>query len=122
MHRLPGPIPPPDIFVSNEGMIPDLPPGEGPVQFDLDAAMPVRDKVPGLGHAIEVRAYRSSGVLHCDWWYDVRRLQRATVEALVEHFPIALTELVEEAIASSRADSELGGATEELALVDLSAE
>jgi phthiocerol/phenolphthiocerol synthesis type-I polyketide synthase E len=118
--RILGPIPPPDIFVSNEGMIPELPSGEGPVQFDLDAAMPVRDKVPGLGHAIEVRLYRSSGVLHVDWWYDIRRLQRAKVEALVNHFPIALTELMEEAIA--RADSESGGATEELALVELSAE
>jgi phthiocerol/phenolphthiocerol synthesis type-I polyketide synthase E len=120
--RLLGPIPPPDIFVANEGMIPDLPPGEGPVQFDLDAAMPVRDKVPGLGHAIELRVYRCSDVLHCDWWYDVRRLQRATVEALVAHFPIALTELLDEAIASGRAEIESGGATEELALVELSAE
>ena len=120
--RLLGPIPPPDIFVSNEGVIPDLQPGEGPVQFDLDAAMPVRDKVPGLGHAIEVRVYRSSAVLHCDWWYDIRRLQRSTVEALVAHFPIALDELIAEAMASSRAESEPDGATEELALVDLSAE
>ncbi len=116
-----GPIPTPDIFLSNEGTVPDLPPGEGPVRFDVDSAMPVRDKVPGLGHAIEVRVYRCSEVLHCDWWYDVRRLQRPTVEALVERFQIALTELIEEAIASSRAASELGGATE-LALVDLSAE
>jgi len=120
--RILGPIPPPEIFVSNEGVIPDLPSGEGPVQFDLDAAMAVRDKVPGLGHAIEIRVYRSSGVLHVDWWYDIRRLQRATVEALVEHFPIALTELLEEAIAQSTAESELAGATEELGLVDLSAE
>jgi phthiocerol/phenolphthiocerol synthesis type-I polyketide synthase E len=120
--RVLGPIPPPDIFVSNEGMIPDLAAVEGPVQFDVDAAMPVRDKVPGMGHAIEVRVYRSSGVLHVDWWYDIRRLQRATVEALVEQFPIALTDLIEEAIASSRAESELSGVPEELALVDLSAE
>src|SRR5271165_1929063 len=120
--RILGPLPQPEIFVSNEGIIPDLPSGEGPVQFDLDAAMPVRDKVPGLGHAIEIRVYRSSGLLHVDWWYDTRRLERATVDALVEQFPIALTELIEEAIALSPGESELAGATEELALVDLSAE
>jgi phthiocerol/phenolphthiocerol synthesis type-I polyketide synthase E len=117
-----GPIPPPDILVSNEGMIPDLPSGDGPVQFDLDAAMPVRDKLPGLGHAIEVRVYRSSGVLHVDWWYDVRRVERAKVEALAEQFPIALTALMDEAIASARAEADLGGAPPEPGLVDLSAE
>jgi phthiocerol/phenolphthiocerol synthesis type-I polyketide synthase E len=120
--RILGPISPPDIFVSNEGMIPDLPSGEGPIEFDLDAAMPVRDKVPGLGHAIELRVYRSSGGLHVDWWYDTRRLQQAKVEALAERFLAALTELIEEAMSSSRAASESGGATEELGLVDLSAE
>lgn len=118
--RLLGPIPPPDIYVCNEGMIPELPVGEGPVQFDLDVAKTVRDKVPGLGHAIELRAYRAAGVLHCDWWYDSRRIPRHTVEALVDHFPLALTELVAQALASSRAES--GGATLELDLVDLSAE
>jgi phthiocerol/phenolphthiocerol synthesis type-I polyketide synthase E len=117
-----GPVPPPDIFVSNEGIIPDLPPGDGPVQFDLDAAMSVRDKVPGLGHALEVRLYRSAGLLHVDWWYDSRRLQRAAVEALVEHFPVALGELIDEAMASILTEGELGGTTEELGLVDLSAE
>jgi len=117
-----GPIPPPDILMSNEGMIPDLPSGDGPVQFDLDAPMPLRDKLPGLGHAIEVRVYRSSGVLHVDWWYDVRRVERAKVEALAEQFPIALTVLMDEAIASTRAEADLGGVTSELGLVDLSAE
>jgi phthiocerol/phenolphthiocerol synthesis type-I polyketide synthase E len=115
-------IPPPDIFLSNEGMIPDLPPGDGPVQFDLDTAMSVRDKVPGLGHALEIRVYRSAGQLHVDWWYDSRRLQREAVEALAGHLPIALSELIDEAMASIRADGELGGTTEELGLVDLSAE
>jgi phthiocerol/phenolphthiocerol synthesis type-I polyketide synthase E len=120
--RILGPIPPPDIYVSNEGMIPDLPSGEGPVQFDLDAAMPVRDKVAGRGHAIEIRIYRFSGVLHVDWWYDVRRVKKAQVETLAERFPITLTELVDEAIASTSAEPDLGGAPSELGLVDLSAE
>jgi phthiocerol/phenolphthiocerol synthesis type-I polyketide synthase E len=117
-----GPIPSPDILVSDEGMIPDLPSGDGPVQFDLDAAMPVRDKLPGLGHAVEVRVYRCSGVLHVDWWYDVRRVERAKAEALAEQFPIALAELMDEAIASTRAEADLGGVHSELGLVDLSAE
>jgi phthiocerol/phenolphthiocerol synthesis type-I polyketide synthase E len=120
--RLLGVIPTPDIFLNNEGMIPDLPPREGPVQFDLDSSMPVRDKVPGLGHAIEVRVYRAAGVLHCDWWYDTRRLPTATVEALVTQFPVALNELITEAIATSRSEAESDGATGELALVDLSGE
>ncbi|OOK83899.1 phthiocerol synthesis polyketide synthase type I PpsE domain protein [Mycobacterium kansasii] len=38
--------------------------------------MPVRETIPGLGHAIELRAYRSGGSLHLDWWYDTRRIPR----------------------------------------------
>jgi phthiocerol/phenolphthiocerol synthesis type-I polyketide synthase E len=120
--RILGLVRPPDIFMCNEGVIPDLPAGDGPVQFDVDAAMPVRDKLPGLGHAIEMRVYRSSAGLHVDWWYDTRRMQRQRAEALLERFPVVLTELIEEAMASGRADSGLGANTEELTLVDLSAE
>lgn len=116
--RLLGSVPPPDILLSFVGTIPDLPPAGGPVQIDLDAAMPVRDKIPGLGHAIELRAYRHGGALHLDWWYDTRRLQRTTVEALMEYFPVALTELMTSASTSSDADT--GTGTETLALVDLS--
>ena len=82
--------------------------------------MPVRDKVPGLGHAIEVRAYRSSDGLHVDWWYDTRRMERAKVEALAERFPATLTELVAEAMVSGRLEEP--EASVELGLVDLSAE
>jgi phthiocerol/phenolphthiocerol synthesis type-I polyketide synthase E len=117
-----GALAPPDIFVSNQGAIPDLPPGQGPVQFDIDTAMPVRDKVAGLGHAIEMRLYRSSSGLHVDWWYDTRRVAPAKMEALVERFPVALGDLVGEATASGSADGGPGGVTVELGLVDLSAE
>ncbi|OBH88808.1 type I polyketide synthase [Mycobacterium sp. E2733] len=120
--RLLGAIPPPDVFVSYEGVIPDLPPGEGPVEFIDDFAMPVRDKVSGLGRAIELRVYRWGDALHADWWYDTRRIQRSQVETLAEHFPAALTELVQEAMASARADGQADGFSEEVALVDLSAE
>lgn len=112
----------PDIYISNEGMIPDLPSAGAPVEVDVDTAMPVRDKIPGLGHPIEVRVYRSSGGLHVDWWYDTRRMQRAKVEAFAERFPVALMELAREAMVSSRADGRFGAQTQELGLVDLSAE
>ena len=98
---------PADIFFSYVGTIPELPPAEGPVQFDMDPAMPVREMLPGLGHAIELRVYRTSGLLHLDWWYDTRRLERATVAELMEQFPVALSELIQEAIASTDARGEM---------------
>ena len=57
-------------------MIPELPSVDAPVQFDSDMTMPVRETIPGLGHAIELRTYRSGGLLHLDWWYDTRRIPR----------------------------------------------
>jgi phthiocerol/phenolphthiocerol synthesis type-I polyketide synthase E len=112
--------PHPDVFFSYIGTIPELPAMEGPVQFDMDAAMPAREVLPGLGHALELRVYRSAGVLHLDWWFDTRRLQRAEVKALAEQFPVSLTELTQEAIASADTDDEMTADYEEFALVDLS--
>jgi phthiocerol/phenolphthiocerol synthesis type-I polyketide synthase E len=120
--RLLGLVASPDIFLCNEGMIPDLPSAGGPVEVDVDTSMPVRDKVPGLGHAIELRVYRSTGGLHIDWWYDRRRIQRAKVEALGEHFPAALIELAKEAMVTERTDDESSSSSVELGLVDLSSE
>jgi phthiocerol/phenolphthiocerol synthesis type-I polyketide synthase E len=117
--RLLGAVRPADIFFSHLGAIPDLPAGqspEAPVQFDSDLALPLREAVPGLGHAIELRVYRYSGALHVDWWYDTRRLGRTDVESLSRHFSAALLELTTEAIAETEIDS----AEDELALVDLS--
>ncbi|WP_123029267.1 type I polyketide synthase [Mycolicibacterium stellerae] len=113
---------PAEIYLSNQGMIPDLPSTGGPVEVDVDTAMSVRDKVPGLGHPIEVRVYRSSGGLHVDWWYDTRRVQRAKVEALTERFGVAIMEVVREAMVTRRAEDESSSASVELGLVDLSAE
>jgi phthiocerol/phenolphthiocerol synthesis type-I polyketide synthase E len=110
----------PDIFLSYVGTIPELPPAQGPVQFDIDTAMPTRETLPGLGHAIELRVYRTSGLLHLDWWFDTRRIEPATVESLMEHFPIALGEMISEAIASATAEDETTEDYEEFALVDLS--
>jgi len=82
--------------------------------------MPVRDPIPGLGHAIELRVYRHSGVLHLDWWYDSRRLQQARVEALAQRFPLALRVLIQDAIEAIPDDDGIGSEPVELALVDLS--
>jgi phthiocerol/phenolphthiocerol synthesis type-I polyketide synthase E len=83
--------------------------------------MPVRETIPGLGHAFEVRVYRFSGALHVDWWYDTRRVERATVEALAQHYPVALTELTRQVSESISGDSRADGALAALTLVDLSA-
>jgi phthiocerol/phenolphthiocerol synthesis type-I polyketide synthase E len=78
--------------------------------------MPVREALPGLGHPIELRVYRSAGALHLDWWYDTRRIEAAMAQSLAEGFSIALMELIREALAEDEIDS----ASEDLALVDLS--
>jgi phthiocerol/phenolphthiocerol synthesis type-I polyketide synthase E len=113
-----------DIHFRYAGAIPQLPPIDAAVQFDSDAASilgPVRDTIPGLGHAIEFRVYRHSGMLHLDWWYDTRRVQSAQAEALAQRFPIALRELIGDAISAVPDDTALGSQPVELALVDLSA-
>lgn len=110
---------PADIFFSYVGTIPDLPSlssDDAPVQLDADTAMPVREAVPGLGHAVELRVYRAAGVLHLDWWYDVRRIGSATAESLADGFSSALMDLIHEVIA----EDELDSAEDELTLVDLS--
>jgi phthiocerol/phenolphthiocerol synthesis type-I polyketide synthase E len=89
---------------------------DAPIQLDADTAMPVREALPGLGHAVELRVYRTSGALHLDWWYDTRRLDPTDVESLARHYPAALMELTRAALA----EDETASADEELALVDLS--
>jgi len=117
--RLLGAIRPADILFSHVGTIPEVPSvlsGDTPVQLDSDTAMPVREAVPGLGHAMELRVYRTSGALHLDWWYDTRRLGPTDAESLAREFPNALMDLAREALA----EDELDSASEEMALVDLS--
>lgn len=110
--------PPSDIFFSYVGTVPELSSGEGPVQFDIDTA--VRETLPGLGHALQLRVYRTAGLLHLDWWYDRRRFDRSTVEELAEQFPLALIELTSEAIPpiAGTIESAIGGQT--FTLVDSS--
>lgn len=110
----------PDIHFRYVGVIPELPPVVAPVQLQSDMTVPVRETVPGLGHAIEIRAYRSGGALHVDWWYDSRRVAAATAEALQRTFPLALSELIQEGITAEQDESAMAGVTEAGALVDLS--
>jgi phthiocerol/phenolphthiocerol synthesis type-I polyketide synthase E len=117
--RLLGAARPADIHFAYMGTIPDLAslsPDDAPVQFDTDTAMAVRESIPGLGHAVELRVYRSAGVLHLDWWYDTRRVESAAAQSFCDGFLIALMDLIREAIA----EDELDAASDELTLVDLS--
>ena len=78
----------------------------------------MREAIPGLGHAVELRVYRSGGLLHLDWWYDARRIEPAAAESLADGFSSAVMDLVQEAIA----EDELDSANDELTLVDLRTE
>lgn len=82
-----------DVHLVVAGTVADVPEAEhGPtaVWFAADAAMPVRDTVPGLGHPVELRVHRSEGRLHLDWWYDARRVDAARIDALAAAVPDAL--------------------------------
>jgi phthiocerol/phenolphthiocerol synthesis type-I polyketide synthase E len=108
-----------DVFYSNLGTIPDLSAlasDDAPVLFDSDMESQVREAIPGLGHAVELRVYRSGGRLHVDWWYDTRRVDSATASSLAGEFAAAVTTLVQEA----NAEDEQDAAREDLALVELS--
>lgn len=110
-------IRPADIAFTYAGTIPDMSAfasDEAPVQFDTDAESPVRESIPGLGHAVELRVYRSRGQLRVDWWYDARRLDEAAAQALAQRFGSELTGLVAEAAI----EEELDSANEELTLVE----
>ena len=64
-----------------------------------EATVPVQDTPPALGHALELRIYRSADLLHVDWWYDTSRFDPYTVEELTEQFPLALFEMTSDAAA-----------------------
>ena len=110
-----------EIFVSYLGMIPEWQESDAAVQFDSDTELTVRQTLPGLGHPLELRAYRHGGVLHVDWWYDRRRVRSGTVEALAEQFPATLIALIDEAVAGDEDSNGSEAEDEALALVDLSA-
>ena len=117
--RLLGATRPADLFFSYRGTVPELPAvlsDDAPIQFDADTAMSVREVIPGLGHAVELRVYRSADVLHLDWWYDTRRVGSPAAESLAGQFRTTLMELIREVLTEDEIDS----ASEELLLVDLS--
>ena len=116
-----GATPTSEIFVSYLGMIPEWQERDAPVQFDSDTELTVRETLPGLGHPLELRAFRHGGVLHVDWWYDRRRVRSGTVEALAEQFPATLIALIDEAVAGDEDSNGSEAEDEALALVDLSA-
>jgi hypothetical protein len=64
-----------------------------------DGTTPMYETPPGLGYALELRVYRTDGLLHLDWWYDANRFDRYTVEELIEQFPFALFEMTSDALA-----------------------
>jgi hypothetical protein len=60
--------------------------------------VPIQQTPPGMGHALEVRVYRTAGLVHVDWWYDTSRFEAYTVEELTEQFPLALYEMTSDAL------------------------
>ena len=64
-----------------------------------DGTTPMYETPPGLGYALELRVYRTDGLLHVDWWYDASRFDRYTVEELTEQFPFALFDMTSDAVA-----------------------
>jgi len=60
---------------------------------------PSYETPPGLGYSLELRVYRTDGLLHLDWWYDSTRLDRYTIEELSEQFTLALFEMTSDAAA-----------------------
>ncbi|MEV3904412.1 hypothetical protein AB0K11_18975 [Mycobacterium sp. NPDC050551] len=56
---------------------------------------------PVMGHALELRLYRTADGVQLEWWYDSSRFDRVTVLELTEQFPFALIELTSEATAAA---------------------
>jgi len=77
---------PSEIFLNFIGTLPD-------------GTTPMYETPPGLGYALELRVYRTDGLLHLDWWYDAGRFDSYTVEELTEQFPFALFEMTSDALA-----------------------
>lgn len=73
------------------------------ISYADSAPGPLASEVlPGLGHALKLRAYRTGDVLNLDWWYDTRRFEDYTIVELAEQFPLALIEITSEAVPTAR--------------------
>jgi hypothetical protein len=92
VHRMLGAVPahaaslPSEIFLNYIGVLPD-------------GTTPMYETPPGLGYSLELRVYRTGGLLHVDWWYDTARFNRYTVDELTEQVPLALFEMTSDAVA-----------------------
>jgi hypothetical protein len=73
-------------------------PGQSLAELAFRCAGPVSSGEPLEGHVLELRAYRSNGVVQLDLWFDARRFDTYTIEELAEQFPHALIEITSEAI------------------------
>ena len=118
--RLLGALEASDIHLRYIGLIPQPPSRRRPGPARLRRGNAGARCRSGLGHAIELRVYRHSGVLHLDWWYDGRRVSSARADALAQRFPAALRALVQDAIEAIPDDGDMASQPVELALVDLS--
>lgn len=111
----------PDILVSYLGQLVEPQRIDAAVQLDSDHELAVRETRPGLGHPIELRAYRSAGVLHVDWWYDRRLVRGQLLDELADRFPELLSALLADATAADGDEDDDGDDADAIALVDLSA-
>lgn len=73
-------------------------PDQAPADLAFRCTDPVSTEEPLPGHALQLRAYRSNGLVGLEWWFDARRFETYTVEELAEQFPQALIEITSEAI------------------------
>lgn len=73
-------------------------PGQALAELAFRCVGPVSSEKPLEGHALELRADRSNGVVQLDLWFDARRFEAYTIEELAEQFPQALIEITSEAI------------------------
>jgi hypothetical protein len=92
VHRMLTAVPAPSVPLSAEIFLNYI--GTMP-----DGTTPMYETPPGLGYALELRVYRTDGLLHLDWWYDGNRFDRYTVEELIEQFRFALFEMTSDAAA-----------------------
>jgi len=73
-------------------------PGQAPADLAFRCVGSDSTEGPLPGHALQLRAARSNGLVDLQWWFDARRFEAYTVEELAEQFPQALIEITSEAI------------------------
>ena len=110
-----------DVLLGYLGMIPEWQDSDAPVRFDGDSEWTVRETPSGLGHPVELRAYRHRGVLHLDWWYDVRQVPAGTADALAEQFPATLMQVIGEALLGDAGADDDDAEGDDFTMIDLSA-